>query len=107
MIDNTFATPYVLQPYTQGIDFVVHSATKYLNGHGDVTAGAVVGREDLIAKAKGKMGHLGCNLGPFDAWLASRGLKTLSVRMERHVSNAQELADQLQDTKGIKEGLLS
>jgi cystathionine gamma-synthase len=73
-----------------------------LNGHGDVTAGAVVGREDLIAKAQAKMGHLGCNLGPFDAWLASRGLKTLSVRMERHVSNAQELADQLQDTKGIK-----
>jgi cystathionine gamma-synthase len=101
MIDNTFATPYVLQPYTQGIDLVVHSATKYLNGHGDVTAGAVVGREDLIAKAKSKMGHLGCNLGPFDAWLALRGLKTLSVRMEKHVSNAQELAYQLQDTKGI------
>ncbi|WNB91863.1 aminotransferase class I/II-fold pyridoxal phosphate-dependent enzyme [Bacillus sp. NEB1478] len=102
MIDNTFATPFVLQPYTQGIDIVVHSATKYLNGHGDVTAGAVVGSEELIAKAKTKMGHLGCNLGPFDAWLASRGLKTLSLRMERHVSNAQALADQLQDTKGIK-----
>ncbi|MBY6038593.1 PLP-dependent aspartate aminotransferase family protein [Fictibacillus nanhaiensis] len=102
MIDNTFATPYVLQPYTQGIDLIVHSATKYLNGHSDVTAGVVVGREDLIANAKSKMIHLGCNLGPFDAWLASRGLKTLSVRMERHLTNARELARQLKDTKGIK-----
>jgi cystathionine gamma-synthase len=102
MIDNTFATPFVLQPYTKGVDLVVHSATKYLNGHSDVTAGVVVGKEDLIAKAKAKMGHLGCNLGPFDAWLASRGLKTLSVRMERHVSNAKELAAQLKGTKGIK-----
>ena len=102
MIDNTFATPYVLQPYTQGIDLVVHSATKYLNGHSDVTAGVVVGKEELITKAKSKMAHLGCNLGPFDAWLASRGLKTLSVRMERHVANAMALADELKETKGIK-----
>ncbi|MCM3719846.1 trans-sulfuration enzyme family protein [Fictibacillus phosphorivorans] len=102
MIDNTFATPFVLQPFTQGIDLVVHSATKYLNGHSDVTAGVVVGREDLVAKAKSKMVHLGCNLGPFDAWLASRGLKTLSVRMERHVANAKALAEELKDTKGIK-----
>jgi cystathionine gamma-synthase len=102
MIDNTFATPYVLQPYTKGIDLVVHSATKYLNGHGDVTAGAVAGSEALIAKAKSKMSHLGSNLGPFDAWLASRGLKTLSVRMERHISNAQALANELQNTEGIK-----
>lgn len=102
MIDNTFATPYVLQPYTKGVDLVVHSATKYLNGHSDVTAGVVVGKEDLIAKAQAKMIHLGCNLGPFDAWLASRGLKTLSVRMERHISNATELAKQLKKTDGIK-----
>jgi cystathionine beta-lyase/cystathionine gamma-synthase len=102
MIDNTFATPFILQPYTQGVDLVVHSATKYLNGHSDVTAGVVVGSEELIAKAKSKMIHLGCNLGPFDAWLASRGLKTLSVRMERHLSNAKELAQQLNKTKGIK-----
>lgn len=102
MIDNTFATPYVLQPYTKGVDLVVHSATKYLNGHSDVTAGVVVGKEELIAKAQAKMIHLGCNLGPFDAWLASRGLKTLSVRMERHISNATELAKQLKQTEGIK-----
>ncbi|WP_416730250.1 trans-sulfuration enzyme family protein [Fictibacillus sp. JL2B1089] len=102
MIDNTFATPYVLQPYTKGVDLVVHSATKYLNGHSDVTAGVVVGKEELIAKAQAKMIHLGCNLGPFDAWLASRGLKTLSVRMERHISNATELANQLKLTDGIK-----
>lgn len=102
MIDNTFATPYVLQPYTKGVDLVVHSATKYLNGHSDVTAGVVVGKEELIAKAQAKMIHLGCNLGPFDAWLASRGLKTLSVRMERHISNATELANALKKTDGIK-----
>ncbi|MGA4722471.1 trans-sulfuration enzyme family protein [Fictibacillus nanhaiensis] len=102
MIDNTFATPYVLQPYTKGVDLVVHSATKYLNGHSDVTAGVVVGKEELIAKAQAKMIHLGCNLGPFDAWLASRGLKTLSVRMERHITNATELANQLKQTEGIK-----
>jgi cystathionine beta-lyase/cystathionine gamma-synthase len=102
MIDNTFATPFVLQPYTQGVDLVVHSATKYLNGHSDVTAGVVVGSEELIARAKSKMIHLGCNLGPFDSWLASRGLKTLSVRMERHLGNAQALANELNGTKGIK-----
>jgi cystathionine beta-lyase/cystathionine gamma-synthase len=102
MIDNTFATPYVLQPFIQGVDLVVHSATKYLNGHSDVTAGVVVGTEPLIAKAKSKMIHLGCNLSPFDSWLAYRGLKTLSVRMERHLSNAAELASQLKETKGIK-----
>lgn len=102
MIDNTFATPYVLQPYTLGVDLVVHSATKYLNGHSDVTAGVVVGGEELIARSKSKMVNLGCNLGPFDAWLASRGLKTLSIRMERHVSNAMELANQLKQAKGIK-----
>lgn len=102
MIDNTFATPYVLQPFTKGVDLVVHSATKYLNGHSDVTAGVVVGREDLVVKAQAKMIHLGCNLGPFDAWLASRGLKTLSVRMERHISNATELARELKETAGIK-----
>ncbi|MFC0190477.1 trans-sulfuration enzyme family protein [Fictibacillus aquaticus] len=102
MIDNTFATPYVLQPYSSGVDLIVHSATKYINGHGDVTAGVVAGGEELIAKAKAKMIHLGCNLGPFDAWLASRGIKTLGLRMQRHLENAQALADSLRGLEGVK-----
>ncbi|RXJ01324.1 aminotransferase class I/II-fold pyridoxal phosphate-dependent enzyme [Anaerobacillus alkaliphilus] len=93
MIDNTFATPFLLKPYELGADLVIHSATKYIGGHSDVTAGVLVGREDLIAKAKTKVVNLGANLSPFEAWLACRGLKTLAVRMERQVKNAQALAD--------------
>ncbi|MDX8045679.1 PLP-dependent aspartate aminotransferase family protein [Gracilibacillus sp. S3-1-1] len=95
MIDNTFATPYLVQPYTLGIDLVVHSATKYFGGHSDITAGVLVGDEDLIAKAKAKTVNLGANLSPFEAWLTVRGIKTLSVRMERHVKNAAKLAEAL------------
>lgn len=95
MIDNTFATPYLVQPYPLGVNLVVHSATKYLGGHSDITAGVLAGDEDLIAKAKTKMVNLGSNLSPFEAWLTVRGLKTLSVRMERHVKNAAKLADAL------------
>ncbi|GGM25660.1 methionine gamma-lyase [Paraliobacillus quinghaiensis] len=95
MIDNTFATPYLCQPYTCGVNLVVHSATKYLGGHSDVTAGVLVGDEELINNAKSKVVNIGTNLSPFDAWLACRGIKTLSVRMERHVKNAQALADAL------------
>ncbi len=102
MIDNTFATPYVRQPYKMGADLVIHSATKYIGGHSDVTAGVLVGREDLIEKAKNKAVHLGTNLGPFDAWLASRGLKTLSVRMERHFSNAVKVAQFFRTRDEIK-----
>ncbi|WP_377891872.1 trans-sulfuration enzyme family protein [Alkalihalobacillus sp. R86527] len=102
MVDNTFATPYLLQPYTMGIDLVVHSATKYIGGHSDVTAGVVVGKENLIAKAKAKVINLGSNLSPFEAWLGCRGLKTLSVRMDRHVANAQFLSEELKRVEGIK-----
>ncbi|WP_165999271.1 PLP-dependent aspartate aminotransferase family protein [Bacillus sp. Cs-700] len=102
MVDNTFATPYLLQPYQLGIDLVVHSATKYIGGHSDVTAGVLVGREDLMAKAKAKVINLGTNLSPFEAWLGCRGLKTMSVRMERHVRNAAILASELKNVTGIK-----
>jgi len=102
LVDNTFATPYLLQPYTLGADLVVHSATKYLGGHSDVTAGVVAGSEALIDKVERKITALGSNLGPFEAWLAVRGLKTLDVRMERHINNAQKLADSLKNNKGIK-----
>ncbi|UJL45135.1 aminotransferase class I/II-fold pyridoxal phosphate-dependent enzyme [Virgibacillus sp. NKC19-16] len=102
MIDNTFATPYFCTPFEEGADLVVHSATKYIGGHSDVTAGVLVGRGDLIAKAKSKVVNLGSNLSPFEAWLACRGLKTLSVRMERHAKNAQSLASALKENKAVK-----
>ncbi|MBP3952988.1 trans-sulfuration enzyme family protein [Bacillus suaedae] len=101
MIDNTFATPYLLQPLKLGADLVVHSATKYIGGHSDVTAGVLVGGESIIAKAKSKVITLGCNLSPFEAWLACRGLKTLSVRMDRQCRNAQALADALEAHDGV------
>ncbi|GAE37272.1 trans-sulfuration enzyme family protein [Halalkalibacter akibai] len=101
MIDNTFATPYLLQPTKIGADLVVHSATKYIGGHSDVTAGVLVGTQELIAIAKSKVITLGCNLSPFEAWLACRGLKTLSVRMERQSQNAQALADALSTHSGV------
>ncbi|WP_112180058.1 MULTISPECIES: PLP-dependent aspartate aminotransferase family protein [Paraliobacillus] len=101
MIDNTFATPYLCRPYTDGVNLVVHSATKYLGGHSDVTAGVLVGDVDLIDKAKSKVVNIGTNLSPFEAWLACRGIKTLSVRMERHVKNAQALADALAKNNAV------
>ncbi|MDC3415096.1 aminotransferase class I/II-fold pyridoxal phosphate-dependent enzyme [Aquibacillus sp. 3ASR75-11] len=102
MIDNTFATPYLCRPFQSGIDLIVHSATKYIGGHSDVTAGVLVGREDLIQKARTKVINLGSNLSPFEAWLACRGLKTLSVRMERQSKNAQLLADALTNHPAVK-----
>ncbi|SDC62968.1 Cystathionine beta-lyase/cystathionine gamma-synthase [Pelagirhabdus alkalitolerans] len=102
MIDNTFATPFLMQPYLLGVDLVVHSATKYLGGHSDVTAGVVVGESDLIQQAKTRAINLGTTLSPFEAWLACRGLKTLDVRMERQVANAQKLADYLVDQSEVK-----
>ncbi|MDE5416185.1 trans-sulfuration enzyme family protein [Alkalihalobacterium chitinilyticum] len=101
MIDNTFATPYLLQPTTFGADLVVHSATKYIGGHSDVTAGVLVGKKELIEKARGKVVSLGCNLSPFEAWLACRGLKTLSIRMERQSKNALALANALKSNEGV------
>ncbi|GAB2533776.1 trans-sulfuration enzyme family protein [Gracilibacillus alcaliphilus] len=95
MVDNTFATPYLIQPYLQGVNLVVHSATKYLGGHSDITAGVLTGDSPLIKAARTKAINLGTNLSPFEAWLTVRGIKTLSVRMERHVRNAAALAEAL------------
>lgn len=101
MIDNTFATPYLCRPYEKGADLVVHSATKYLGGHSDITAGVLVGKEELIAKARSKIVNLGTNLSPFEAWLTCRGIKTLSIRMERHCHNAAYLADTLKQHPAV------
>ncbi|MCW7537052.1 PLP-dependent aspartate aminotransferase family protein [Aquabacterium sp. A7-Y] len=95
--DNTFASPWVQRPLELGFDVVVHSTTKYLNGHSDVIGGvAVVGREPRQAGWLERLGFLqnavGAIAGPFDSFLALRGLKTLALRMERHVGNAQALA---------------
>ena len=101
MVDNTFATPYLLQPFTQGIDLVVHSATKYIGGHSDVTSGVLVGGGELIQKATQKVVTLGANLSPFEAWLTQRGAKTLALRMKQQSHNAKELARALQSNDHV------
>lgn len=101
MVDNTFATPYFSQPYKFGADLVVHSATKYIGGHSDVTAGVLVGESSLVEEAKRKAIQLGMNVSPFEAWLTVRGLKTLSVRMEKQSANAKAIADFLNDQPGV------
>lgn len=97
-VDNTFCTPYLQQPLRFGIDFVVHSTTKYLNGHGNSTAGAIIGKDKTMMKEKvwRTMKLLGTNCNPFDAWLINNGLKTLELRMERHSDNAMQVAQFLE-----------
>jgi cystathionine gamma-lyase len=95
--DNTFASPFNQRPLELGFDIVVHSATKYLNGHSDVIGGvAVVGRDERLAAVRERLGFLqnavGAIAGPFDSFLALRGVKTLALRVERHNANALELA---------------
>ncbi len=95
--DNTFATPFVQRPLTLGFDIVVHSVTKYLNGHSDMIGGAaVVGeRQDLVEQMRFLQNAVGSISGPFDSFLALRGLKTLALRMQRHCENAQRIAQWL------------
>ncbi|UFJ42283.1 PLP-dependent aspartate aminotransferase family protein [Brevibacillus humidisoli] len=93
MIDNTFATPYLVRPIRFGADLVVHSATKYIGGHSDVTAGVLVGRAGLVQRAREVIVNYGASLSPFEAWLAARGVKTLALRMERQCDNAKQVAD--------------
>jgi cystathionine gamma-lyase len=100
--DNTFASPYVQRPLEKGFDIVVHSTTKYLNGHSDVVNGcAVVGEnKDLAERLRFLQNAVGAIAGPFDSFLALRGLKTLALRMERHCSNALKIARWLEQRKG-------
>ena len=94
--DNTFATPYNQRPIEMGVDAVVHSATKYLGGHSDLTAGIIVGGVELIGSIRqGANKYYGGNIAPQVAWLVLRGIKTLALRMERHNSNAYAIADML------------
>ncbi len=103
MVDNTFSTPYITQPLAFGADIVVHSATKYLNGHGDVIAGFVVGIEEFIKEVRllGIKDLTGATLSPFDAFLIARGLKTLEIRMEKHCANAQKVAEFLENHPAV------
>lgn len=96
--DNTFATPYLQTPLDHGFDIVVHSATKYLNGHSDMVGGvAVVGDNDELIEQMGFLQNsVGAIAGPFDAFLAMRGLKTLALRMRQHCASAQEIAEFLE-----------
>ena len=104
IVDNTFASPYLQQPLKLGADVVVHSATKYLNGHGDVIAGFVVGKKEFIddVRAIGVVHMNGAVMSPFNAFLIARGLKTLSIRMERHCANARKLAAWLEAHPAVK-----
>jgi len=97
VVDNTFASPYLQCPLAYGADIVVHSATKYLNGHSDVVGGGVVVRDDGLAQRIGFLQNaVGGILGPFDSFLILRGLKTLALRMERHCANALKIASWLE-----------
>ena len=101
MIDNTFASPYNQRPIEMGADIVFHSATKYLNGHSDVVAGAVVSTKKIIAKVKATAGLLGPSIGPFDAFLINRGLETFELRMQRHNENTAKIAEFLSGHKMV------
>ncbi|MBP2258201.1 methionine gamma-lyase [Virgibacillus alimentarius] len=96
VVDNTFSSPYLQRPLELGCDVVVHSATKYIGGHGDVVAGLVVGKKtflDSVAMTTQK--DVGGIISPFDAWLLIRGMKTLPIRMDRHCDNAEKIVEKL------------
>src|SRR6516165_2331062 len=92
LVDSTFATPCLLQPIEHGARLVFHSASKYLNGHGDVMLGVIVGKRDGVRRVKGLAALYGVNSNPFECWLASRGLRTLPLRMQRASQTALALA---------------
>ncbi|GLX79884.1 methionine gamma-lyase [Thalassotalea insulae] len=97
IVDNTFMTPVLQQPAKMGADIIIHSATKYLNGHGDVVAGIICGSKEMIEHIKlTALKDIGGTMSPHDAWLILRGLKTLHLRVERHCQNAQLVAEFLE-----------
>tara|TARA_R110002012_G_scaffold51934_1_gene133696 strand:- start:1883 stop:3067 length:1185 start_codon:yes stop_codon:yes gene_type:complete len=104
IVDNTFLTPVLQQPKQYGIDIVVHSATKYLNGHGDVVAGIICGCNEMIMNIKMTvLKDIGATMSPHDAWLIMRGLKTLPIRMERHCRNAEKIAEFLESHQNVSQ----
>lgn len=101
LVDSTFSTPCLMQPIELGATLVMHSASKYLNGHGDVTMGVVVGPEDRINAAIETASVFGNHASPFECWLASRGLRTLPLRMSRVSRTAQQIAEFLDEHPGV------
>lgn len=97
-VDNTFATPYLQQPFKYGVDFVVHSTTKFLNGHGTAIGGALIGKdiEHMLGRMEKVHRLLGGSTNSFDAFLLAQGIRTLEVRMERHCANAMKVAEFLE-----------
>jgi cystathionine beta-lyase/cystathionine gamma-synthase len=95
LVDNTFASPYLCHPLNHGADYVIHSATKYISGHGDVTAGVVITSRENRRKLNEVNKLVGGVLGPFEAWLALRGCKTLPLRMRQQCANAAGIAEWL------------
>lgn len=104
VVDNTFSSPYLQNPLELGCDFVIHSATKYICGHGDVIAGIAVGKKEIMSKiSMTTQKDIGGVISPFDAWLLLRGLKTLPVRMDRHCENAEKLSAYLSGHHAVDE----
>jgi cystathionine beta-lyase/cystathionine gamma-synthase len=101
IVDSSFASPYLFCPLQHGADYAVHSATKYLGGHGDIMAGVVACAAERGQDLRERQKLLGANLGPQDAWLALRGLKTLPLRMRQHCANAQTVAEWLVDHPAV------
>ena len=101
LVDNTFASPILCRPLELGATAVMHSATKYIGGHSDLVAGVVVGDAKVIVAARARSVRTGTTLGPFDAWLALRGLRTLDVRMRRHSDNSLALARAMRNMAGV------
>jgi len=104
VVDNTFASPYLQNPLALGADLVLHSTTKYIGGHSDTVGGAVIGNDPAIYDTlKFHQNAAGAVPGPFDVWLALRGIKTLAVRMERHSRNARAVAASLQEHPAVRQ----
>src|SRR6202040_1945481 len=101
IIDNTFASPINYRPIESGFDLSIHSATKYLNGHADIVAGAVAGSAELIERIRHKANHLGGSLDPHAAFLLSRGLKTLALRVRYQNQSALKIAQFLEGHPGV------
>jgi cystathionine beta-lyase/cystathionine gamma-synthase len=103
VVDNTFCSPYIQRPIELGADIVVHSTTKFLNGHSDSVGGAVITKSDEVAEKLGFLQNaVGAILSPFDSWLVLRGIKTLAVRMKQHEENGMAMAQYLSRHKKVK-----
>jgi len=100
-VDNCFATPYLQQPTKFGADLVIHSATKYIDGQGRVLGGAILGKAEYVRQCYDFVRRTGAALSPFNAWILSKSLETLAIRMDRHCSNAAKLAEFLSDQDEI------